>query len=438
MEVKQHIREIIHMRFTLLSLVFLLAGCNAYLFCQNATRSVTGIVLNRENNTPVEGVNVFLRDNKTGVTTDTNGYFKIDNIKKNEIIVFSHIGYKTDTLKTDKLTKINDVKIYLNPDIVTLQEIEIIQKRKIDKEYAYILDYNFFQKQILILKRNLQNRNFHLLLLHNFFDTISTLTLPADCKLKEIFIDCFGNCQLIGKDSTYQLALINSKLKIVYKFDSFIFNKLLRNCLFATRDYLVFKKKINNGYILNYYGISKKNHAVINFITKNETNKLNETRRYINWLIKNGFKGDIAAMTRFQYEIMSPPANQPVFLIKNKIYYFNWINDKIEIYNDNLIKEGVISVKYRKLENWKQQFLFDNARDKIYTIVKINNYFYLTNINIKSGQLGERKKIPYLFFDKLKINNGYIYLIDRSFNQRINKNCELKRISLKKGTLHGK
>ena len=70
--------------------------------------SITGYVVDKESNVPLENVNIFKENTDTGTTSDKDGYFQIDNVPQDEHqILFSIIGYKTfsKSLKVKKEIK---------------------------------------------------------------------------------------------------------------------------------------------------------------------------------------------------------------------------------------------------------------------------------------------------------------------------------------------
>ena len=70
--------------------------------------SITGYVVDKESNVPLENVNIFIENTDTGTTSDKDGYFQIDNVPQDEHqILFSIIGYKTfsKSLKVKKEIK---------------------------------------------------------------------------------------------------------------------------------------------------------------------------------------------------------------------------------------------------------------------------------------------------------------------------------------------
>lgn len=63
---------------------------------QNGSQ-ITGKVVDALGELP--GVSVVVKGTTNGTTTDLNGVFKLENVKPNDVLQFSFIGYKTQTVK---------------------------------------------------------------------------------------------------------------------------------------------------------------------------------------------------------------------------------------------------------------------------------------------------------------------------------------------------
>ena len=59
-------------------------------------RAVSGTV--KDANGPVVGAAVFVKGGSTGETTDINGKFTLNNLKANDVITVSIIGYETQEI----------------------------------------------------------------------------------------------------------------------------------------------------------------------------------------------------------------------------------------------------------------------------------------------------------------------------------------------------
>ena len=88
---------------------------------------VKGKIADIQTKATIPSVNVFIRGQKTGTVTDTNGRFELAVPSNRElVIVFSHIAYRktTRTVLLDKPQEL-DFRIFLEPDTLQLQEFVI-------------------------------------------------------------------------------------------------------------------------------------------------------------------------------------------------------------------------------------------------------------------------------------------------------------------------
>lgn len=63
-----------------------------------AQSSFSGVVVDSKSNQPIPGVNVVVKGAQQSVTTDFDGKFKLSKIKQGDAVVFSFVGYKSQTI----------------------------------------------------------------------------------------------------------------------------------------------------------------------------------------------------------------------------------------------------------------------------------------------------------------------------------------------------
>ena len=102
----------------LLCFLFCLWG-NA--FAQNAT--VNGRVTSAERPEGVTGVSVIVEGTTNGATTDEQGRFKIDNVSRTAKLIFSSIGFKTQTIAVGNRTTID---VVLETEASSLDQVVVI------------------------------------------------------------------------------------------------------------------------------------------------------------------------------------------------------------------------------------------------------------------------------------------------------------------------
>lgn len=100
-------------------LLFLLLLLPFGAFAQN---TVEGVVTDAKTNQPLAGVNIVIQGTSTGVSTDLDGKFKIGNLKNGNVLVFSFIGYKNETVTYNGQ---KNLSVSMSEEANTLQEVVV-------------------------------------------------------------------------------------------------------------------------------------------------------------------------------------------------------------------------------------------------------------------------------------------------------------------------
>jgi TonB-linked SusC/RagA family outer membrane protein len=82
----------------------LLLSCLFISFSHAQKREVVGKVIDKNTKQPLEGVNIMVDKSKTGAATKSDGFFKVNLKSSKSILIFSSIGYATQTAIVEKTT----------------------------------------------------------------------------------------------------------------------------------------------------------------------------------------------------------------------------------------------------------------------------------------------------------------------------------------------
>jgi len=85
--------------------------------------SLSGTVVDQDQNMPLLGATVLVKGTQNGVTTDFDGNFKIDEVSVNDILVVSYVGFVSSEMR---ITSQDNVTISLTPDVDSLEEVLIV------------------------------------------------------------------------------------------------------------------------------------------------------------------------------------------------------------------------------------------------------------------------------------------------------------------------
>lgn len=91
-----------------------------------AQQTIKGVVWGKEKDTesPLPGVNIFWEGTTLGVISGSNGEFEIKKSSKQHMLVFSFVGYNTQTIHIDEP---GELKVVLEPNL-EIEEVTVVQK----------------------------------------------------------------------------------------------------------------------------------------------------------------------------------------------------------------------------------------------------------------------------------------------------------------------
>ena len=137
-------------------LLFLLLLLPISILAQNA---VSGVVLDKKSGQSLPGVNVVIQGAAQGTSTDFDGKFKVSGLKSGDVIVFSFVGYNTETIKYSGQ---KEISISLEETSNQLQEV-VVQvgygnvKKKDATGSVVLLTAKDFNKGANVTAENLLN-----------------------------------------------------------------------------------------------------------------------------------------------------------------------------------------------------------------------------------------------------------------------------------------
>ena len=108
-------------------LSFLIVALFLFVGMVSAQTKITGTVIAQEDGQPVIGATIMVQGSKTGTATDLDGHFTLT-VPSGKKIQVSYIGMKTQVLTPKKV-----MKIVLESDQTTLQDVVVTGMQKMDK-----------------------------------------------------------------------------------------------------------------------------------------------------------------------------------------------------------------------------------------------------------------------------------------------------------------
>ncbi|AWM13120.1 SusC/RagA family TonB-linked outer membrane protein [Flavobacterium sediminis] len=127
------------------------------MFAQNTLK---GVVLDSGSQQPLPGVNILVKGTSNGTTTDFDGNFTLNNLKKNDILILKYIGFKEVTYT---YTGQDNVTITMTEDLQQLQDIVVIGYGTVKKEDATgsvstVTEKNFVKGPVVAADQMIQGK----------------------------------------------------------------------------------------------------------------------------------------------------------------------------------------------------------------------------------------------------------------------------------------
>ena len=102
---------------------FMLFGMLIFFNSVNAQdRTVSGTIVDQEDNQPLPGVSVVVKGTSVGTTTDADGKFNVRLPAGRNQLEISYAGYQTQTVGADRA----NVSLRLTKDLSELNEVQVV------------------------------------------------------------------------------------------------------------------------------------------------------------------------------------------------------------------------------------------------------------------------------------------------------------------------
>ncbi|CCY89640.1 tonB-dependent receptor [Bacteroides sp. CAG:1076] len=102
--------------------------------------TIKGVVIDNSTKEPLIGATVQVGGTTTGVITDIDGRFEINDIKgKSCVLIVQYVSYKTQELTVQKGQK-EELVIALSPDNQQLDEVTVVAKKNLENERALMME----------------------------------------------------------------------------------------------------------------------------------------------------------------------------------------------------------------------------------------------------------------------------------------------------------
>lgn len=400
--------------------------------------TIYGSIQNEEGEALV-GASIFEVNQEKGTPSRESGRFFIE-LKKQDIhLRISYIGYETREIHLSKneLKRNFELNITLQTKIEEINTIDVTAspvKKVISEDNLLILDFEFLDDRLLLLQKSPDKGYF--IEIKDEYEKYG-YRQQLNFKPKKLELDCFGNIQILGKDSVYQFAFMEQKFHQIDQVAIPIYQKNIQACKAQNTFYFVFQSHGEHGKSAQYTFFPKDTnqeiitHEIVDLDAWKVAAQYyveilalyNASVSYGDNIIMGGiWDGDIKKLNEspklnqmiiFYDKILAQPLYSPIFNLNDELILFDHTNNRI-LYP---LKNKTTPIAYHQSKKWLNLILLDPQKNEFITFFKKNGLFTAHTIDIATGKLKkgtilEENAYP----ENLKINNGYVYYLFKDPN----------------------
>ena len=417
-----------------LFLIIFLFFCGMMSFAQNDYSIIKG-------NVAEKNVNISIINTNFGVSSDNKGDFIMILPKtENKVgLLFSCIGYEDTLVSVMPNRDTIEINFKMKETMYMLDAVGVsADKIRHYSEPGYVMcDFEIFDDKIFVLQRKGNTlKECRILVQDLWLDPIDTISVPKHIEPTEIILDCTENCQLIGKDSIYQLVKKNDVYELMFPAEKVRYNKVMKDIIFFTDKYIYFNELQMNGYISNFYRISKEEKAKEMMFVCNDMESYRNIKKEEEWhrayleQLPATFGG--AFPTPEEWAVFVKVAwyhtkDNHLDVIDNILYYFDHFNSKILTYDEDMTLLHECEITYPTEEDfWQHKIYKDKALGKFYTIFGS----MVNEIDVKTGKTSAVANANQWLTEKIIIYKGNLYAVTKKRNALNHWESYVERINL--------
>ena len=420
------------MKKLLLTITLLL--CGIITFAQENNYSVV------KGNVGEKNVNISIINTNFGVSSDDNGDFimALPKTDKQVALLFTCIGYQDTLVSVVPNRDTIEINFKMKEAYYMLEAVGVSADKiivKSDPKYV-MFDFEIFDDKIFVLQRKGNSlKECRILVQDLWLDAVDTINVPKHIEPENIIIDCTESCQLIGKDSVYQIVKVNSSYELMFPTDKARYNKVLNNIIFFTDKYIYFNELQMDGYYSKFFRIGKKSkEKEMMFVcddTKSYRNIKEEKQWHINYLEQlPQFFGAFPSAEDWETFVKVAwyhTKDNHLDIFDNTLYYFDHHNGKILTYDEdmNLLNECVIIYPTEE-DFWQHKIYKDKAFGRFYTIFGTT----LNEIDVTTGKTSSVTNANQWMTEKIIIYKGSLYAVTKKRNAMNMFESYIERIEL--------
>lgn len=395
-------------------------------FLTNA-QSIQGYTKDAQTGEILTGVNVFIDGTTIGTTSDASGFYNLEITKLPLVLTFSYIGYETRKITIQQQSK-KTLNIELTRVSSLLPEAVVRSKPKIDtiyKERYSVIDYEFFDKYILILIYRGIKKRYSVLLIDSDGNELFEKSLGSKVPVG-FYKGCLGAIYFLTADAARQVYIQDEQIYFYKSVNLTLFEQSAYPCMISANDYVYFQNYYVRGQIIQYYRIHKDSIDGVKenfaFVIDEQRVVMAESEENFEKLMDNISEfvpkpgmGAQLSNADFMSRVVFAPIYAPIFQLQDSIIIFNHRFNQIEYYHTPEQLHKTVQIEYSQNKKWKKKIIRDEETQQFYTLIDTRWGYMVQHIDVQTGQTSDRIELDRAFVSNVKVKGGFLYFLENDF-----------------------
>ncbi len=394
---------------------------------------VKGKIIDENTKEPVPYAAILLKGTSSSTVSNAEGNFQLYSKNKTTTLIIYRLGYFTKEIRVENY---ENAIIALKSKVTNLGEVDVVSK-KIDtlqyKTKTICTAFEFYDNYIVALVNKGRSINY-IQLMEDDGTIVKEKRAPLG--VEYLFKDCFGNVQLVSKDSTWQFYYDYEKLYFMKPYSVAEFAAKVVPCQCTVKDLVYFKEERFKSLKHLYYYVNlkdpEKRHKIDELMDESAISAIRKYEDLAYFIaLRNasvGGTGDVqygTSVTELSDHLdeireqapLHPKLAGTIYPIQTEmvkkdsaLFVIDYFNKRIKKYNllGGLLKTDSITVPYLK-----PAALQDAEGNKFYLVKEESGISNLYEYNEYKQDLKQIQMKEFKFLKNLRCRNNVAYFIFR-------------------------
>jgi hypothetical protein len=323
--------------------------------------------------------------------------------------------------------------VTLSQKKVDLNTVEVTSKRQADTVFGTwkfsVADYEFYGDKLVLLTFTKNMKMSGVKLADHSQKILSSFDIPDESV--DLYKDYMGFINVICKENVYRIKINNDQIGLA-SLPPDQFRDRIMPCVDTLEHDIYFSDYSKDYPEFTYYAYSKVDSVVHPFKTVTNVELLRDYNMEYYFMkpkekvlarnLAEHYKVDFhrvaVIMTGLTSSIFYEPLYAPLFIINDTVVVFDHYSNSILSYSKKHELLDSVSITYNHPKNWrewKHEIIVDKDNHKVYAKYQKNGFYYLKQIDRKTGKIIGDFKLLNQYVEHIKIKNDYVYYIYRPF-----------------------